>query len=242
LYYYKSQSDNNEGPRSSLGDCDYSDPTDIESETVFAETLSLYRHMRRDLLLNLSDYVMLEVKSKSRAYRRERWSLMKIGKDIKGLSLTPSACPIFEVVAKRLHQLQKTLASKLFTIFWRSIAQRLDNYLFENLVLDSRFNDGGALQLKYDVTRNLLPLFSQFSERPESYFVQLIESCNLLNITKGSALLLRETLLALEGATGVEDTRPQTLRELGVLSFTPKMAVKILNQRTDITINRIDVD
>jgi hypothetical protein len=79
--------------------------------------------------------------------------------------------------------------------------------------------------------------------RKTNFFCRrLIESCNLLNITKGSALLLRETLLALEGATGVEDTRPQTLRELGVVSFTPKMAVKILNQRTDITINRIDVD
>ena len=97
---------------------------------------------------------------------------MKVGKDIKGLSLTPSACPVFEIVAKRLHQLQKTLASKLFTIVWRSIAHQLDTFLFEDLVKDNRFNDGGALQLKYDVTRNLLPLFSQFTERPESYFVQ----------------------------------------------------------------------
>lgn len=97
---------------------------------------------------------------------------MKVGKDIKGLSLTPSACPVFEIVAKRLHQLQKTLASKLFTIVWRSIAHQLDTFLFEDLVMDNRFNDGGALQLKYDVTRNLLPLFSQFTERPESYFVQ----------------------------------------------------------------------
>ncbi|RZC37439.1 RINT1-like protein [Asbolus verrucosus] len=242
LYYYKSQSDEAKIPSSPASDRDDFDPTDFELETVFGETLSLYRHMRRDLLLNLSEYVMLEVKSQSRSYRRVRWSSMKVGKDIKGLSLTPSACPIFEIVAKRLHQLQKSLASKLFTIVWRSIAQQLDNYLFEDLVLDNRFNDGGALQLKYDVTRNLLPLFSQFSERPESYFTQLIESCNLLNITKGSALLLRETLLALEGATGVEDTRGQTLKEIGVVNFTPKVAVKILNQRTDITVNRMDVD
>ncbi|EFA07987.1 RINT1-like protein [Tribolium castaneum] len=242
LYYYKSQLNDYKAPTSPSSDSDDFDPTDIEGETVFAETLSLYRHMRRDLLFNLSDYVMLEVRSQGKAYRRERWSSMNVGKDIKGLSLTPTACPIFEIVAKRLHQLQKTLASKLFTIVWRSVAQQLDNYLFEDLVLDNRFNTGGALQLKYDVTRNLLPLFSQYTERPETYFVQLIEACNLLNITKGSALLLRETLLALEGATGIEDSRGRALKEVGVVSFTPKMAVKILNQRTDITVNRMDVD
>lgn len=71
---------------------------------------------------------------------------------------------------------------------------------------------------------------------------RLNESCNLLNISKGSALLLRETLLALEGATGVEDKRGQALKEIGVLNFTPKIAVSILNQRTDITVNRLSID
>ena len=49
-------------------------------------------------------------------------------------------------------------------------------------------------------------------------------------------------MLALEGATGVEDTRPQAVKEIGVVQFSPHMAVKILNQRTDITVNRMDVD
>lgn len=172
LHYYKSQFNDIQVPSSPTSDIDEFDPTDIESETVFAETLALYKHMRRDLLLNLAEYVMLEIKSQSRSYRRERWSSMNVGRDIKGLSLTPSACPMFEIAAKRLHQLQKSLATKLFTIVWRSIAQQLDTFFFEELVMDSRFNDGGALQLKYDVTRNLLPLFSQFSERPDSYFTQ----------------------------------------------------------------------
>ncbi|KAJ8916099.1 hypothetical protein NQ315_004465 [Exocentrus adspersus] len=212
---------------------------EIESDTVFAEILSLYRHMRKDILNTLAETIIIEVKRKSRDYRRERWAFMKANKEYRSLSLTPSACPMFEILSKRLHQLQKSLQSKLFTYIWRSIAQQLDTYLFEDLVLDTRFSEGGALQFKFDVTRNLIPLFSQFSERPNNYFTQLIESCVLLNISKGSALLLRETILALEGATGVEDTRGKALKEIGVSNFTPKMAVKILNQRTDITINRL---
>lgn len=63
-----------------------------------------------------------------------------------------------------------------------------------------------------------------------------------MNISKGSALLLRETLQALEGATGVEDIRGKALAEIGVNNFAPKMALNILNRRTDITVNRMVVD
>ncbi|KAJ8953915.1 hypothetical protein NQ318_019155, partial [Aromia moschata] len=240
LYYYKSQLETARQPSSPiLTDFDDSAVLEIETDTVFAETLSLYRHMRRDLLNTLAETVIIEVKRVSKNYRRERWSMMKVEKEFRSLSLTPSACPLFEILSKRLHQLQKSLQSRLFTYVWRSIAQQLDTYLFEDLVLDSRFSEGGALQFKFDITRNLIPLFSQFTDRPNNYFTQVIESCNLLNISKGSALLLRETILALEGATGVEDTRGKALKEMGVKSFTPKMAVKILNQRTDITINSV---
>ncbi|XP_018566371.1 RAD50-interacting protein 1 [Anoplophora glabripennis] len=243
LYYYKSQLEMAKQPVSPTStEFEDSQLFEIETDTVFAETLSLYRHMRKDILNTLAETVIIEIKRKSRDYRRERWAFMKTAKEFRSLSLTPSACPMFEILSKRLHQLQKSLQSKLFTYVWRSIAQQLDTYLFEDLVLDTRFSEGGALQLKFDVTRNLIPLFSQFSERPNNYFAQLIESCVLLNISKGSALLLRETILALEGATGVEDTRGKALKEIGISNFTPKMAVKILNQRVDITFNRISID
>ncbi|XP_050299116.1 RAD50-interacting protein 1 [Anthonomus grandis grandis] len=246
LFYYKSQIDEAQQPTTPvspfLNDFDDNTISDLESDSLFIETLSLYRHFRRDLLCGLAEAVILEVKKRSYDYRRERWSHMKVAKEFRSLSLTPSACPIFEVLAKRLHQLQKKLHSKLFTIVWRNIATQLDTYLFEDLVMDNRFNDGGALQLKFDITRNLLPLFSQYTDTPATYFTQLLESCTLLNLLKGSALLLRETILALEGATGVEDTRGKYLKEIGVTNFGPKMAVKILNQRTDITVNRHAVD
>ncbi|CAG9828087.1 unnamed protein product [Diabrotica balteata] len=242
LYRYKSQLEIDKQPSSpALSDFD-DDPTCDKTDTVFAETLSLYTHMRKDLLHTLAETVIAEVKLRSKSYRCESWLIMKAEKEFRSLSLTPTACPMFEILSKRLHQLQKSLQSQIFVAVWRSIAQQLDSYLFEDLVLDNRFSVGGALQFKFDITRNLIPLFLQFSERPQNYFTQVIESCNLLNLSKGSALLLRETLLALEGATGIEDTRGKTLKEIGVSYYTPKMAVRILNQRADITVNRIVID
>ncbi|KAH1025412.1 hypothetical protein HUJ05_010145 [Dendroctonus ponderosae] len=246
LYYYKNQINDAEYDAilvsPNLSDFDDHINMDLESDTLFAETLSLYRHFRRDLLAGLAEAVLMEVRKRSWNYRRERWAFMKVGKEFRSLSLTPSACPMFEVLSKRLHQLQKKLQSKLFIAVFRNIATQLDTHLFEDLVLDNRFNDGGALQFKFDITRNLLPLFAHYTDMPATYFPQLSESYVLLNLAKGSALLLRETLLALDGTTGVEDTRGKMLKEIGVNNFSPKMAIKILNQRVDITINRVNVD
>ncbi|KAI4456248.1 rad50-interacting protein 1 rint-1 [Holotrichia oblita] len=242
LFYYKSQLENVESRNVPLLEYDGTPGFEMETETVFADTLSLYRHMRKDILCTLAETVLIEVKTRSKDYRRERWSTIPLNKEMRSMSLTPSACPLFEILGTRLHQLQKNLTGKLFKIVWQFIASQLDTYLFEDLVLDSRFNEGGALQFKFDITRNLYPLFSQFSEKPDNFFTQLNESCNLLTISKGSALLLRETLVALEGATGVEDRRGAALKEVGVVNFTPKMAVTILNQRTDITVQRMTID
>ncbi|XP_066262589.1 RAD50-interacting protein 1 [Euwallacea similis] len=247
LYYYKTQltGENNKyntfsSPK--LNTLEESATTGLETDSLFMKTLALYRRFRRDILSGLSKAVLIEVRKKSREYRREGWTSMKVGKDFRSLSLTPSACPMFEVLAKRLHQLQKKLQNKLFTAVWRNIATQLDTFLFEDLVMDNRFNEGGALQLKFDITRNLLPLFGHYTDIAANYFPQLIESSILLNLAKGSALLLRETLLALEEASGVEDTRRKMLKETGVNNFTPVMAVKVLNQRTDITVDRLYVD
>lgn len=170
LYYYKTQLETIE----SNVPVDFQNIPDFEfdTETVFADILSLYRHMRRDLLSTLVEAVMMEIKARSRAYRNDKWSSMTNTLELRSLSLTPTACPMFEILARRLHQLQKYLAQKLFGHIWKQIAEQLDNFLFEDLVLDNRFNQNGALQLKYDVTKNLFPLFAQYTDKPDNYFTK----------------------------------------------------------------------
>ncbi|XP_022906211.2 RAD50-interacting protein 1 [Onthophagus taurus] len=229
LYYYKSQKTE-----------DFDD-FEIEMETIFTPILSLYRHKRFEILSKLGEIVLGEVKTRSREYQHEIWSRMnRKHKDI--LSLTPSACPMFEVLGTRLHQLQNALSPKLFKFVWHLIAKQLDEYLYENLVVDTRFNKGGALQLQHDVTRNLFPLFSQFCEKPDNFFPLLNDTCVLLNLANGSALHLIENLVSLEGATGIEDQRGAALKDVGVISFTPSMALQILNQRADIAVDRLAID
>lgn len=169
LYHYKSQYDELGSKKRVSSEVDPNDDYDLFG-TVFDETMSLYKHMRIDLLNTICEAVIYDVRARSRPYRRDRWSSMILHKDIRSLSLTPTACPMFEILATRLHQVQKCLAAQLFRSFWHSVAERLDAFFYEELVLENRFNEGGATQLKFDITRNLFPLFAQYTERPDTYF------------------------------------------------------------------------
>lgn len=238
LYYYKNQSEITKTENLLSSELDNS-LTDVDTDTVFVEILSLYRHMKKDLLYALVDSTVLKARYCSKNYRRENWAHMTIMKDMRSYSLTPSACPMFEVLGTKLHQFQKYLTDKLFTIVWRLVAQKIDTFLYEKLVLANTFNEGGAKQLKFDIMRNLLPLFAQYTDKPDSYCTHLNEACILLNVTQGSALLLKEMLTVLEGATGVEDKRGQALKEIGVCTFGPHESLKVLGQRTDIGVRRV---
>lgn len=46
------------------------------------------------------------------------------------------------------------------------------NYSLFQIILANHFNEGGAAQLQFDMTRNLFPLFSRYCKRPENYFKQ----------------------------------------------------------------------
>lgn len=43
--------------------------------------------------------------------------------------------------------------------------------IIEDVILENTFNEGGAQQLHFDVRRNLLPLFSQYTSKPDAYFM-----------------------------------------------------------------------
>jgi hypothetical protein len=62
------------------------------------------------------------------------------------------------------------------------------------------------------------------------------ESCILLNLSKGSALLLRDTLRSCLTDDGVEGLQEEdVLSEIGVHRLDAKKSIAVLNLRTDLT-------
>ncbi|TPP66862.1 RAD50-interacting protein 1 [Fasciola gigantica] len=132
-----------------------------------------------------------------------------------------------------LFRLSQTVHPKVFAHMWQLISCKLDSFLYKNLILTNRFTPGGAAQLRFDLTHCVFPMFALYTDRPESLFPQTRDSCILLNLLRGSAELLRDSLRSsISGETIREHNPLAPLLELGVYSLTPEEAEVVLSRRT----------
>ncbi|KAJ8262346.1 hypothetical protein GJAV_G00165400 [Gymnothorax javanicus] len=197
--------------------------------SLFEGLLALLERLKTEMLGRLLEAVMREVREKAQLYCRERWLSLPSQMDQAAMSLSSSACPMMLCLRDRLLQLQQLLCMPLFQSCWQGLAERLDHFLYQDVILYNHFNEGGAAQLQFDMTRNLFPLFGHHCKRPENYFKHVKEACIILSLNVGSALLLREVLQQEEedDEESVVTSDPQrpaaqaALNELGVYRLAP---------------------
>uniref|UniRef100_A0AAR2JBT6 RAD50-interacting protein 1 n=1 Tax=Pygocentrus nattereri TaxID=42514 RepID=A0AAR2JBT6_PYGNA len=208
--------------------------------SLFEGLLALLERLRGDMLGRLLDAVMRDVKEKAQPYCLCcRWISLPSQCDQATMSLSSSACPMLLCLRDHLLQLQQLLCLPLFQMFWQGLAERLDLFLYQDVILYNHFNEGGAAQLQFDMTRNLFPLFGHYCKRPENFFKHVKEACIILNLKVGPALLLCDVLkLAEEGLEDEASLRPQqptpesALNELGVYKLAPSDVQILLNLRS----------
>uniref|UniRef100_T1IUF6 RAD50-interacting protein 1 n=1 Tax=Strigamia maritima TaxID=126957 RepID=T1IUF6_STRMM len=208
------------------------DKLDFMTGTVFEKIINLLEHMKIDMIRKLADYVATEVKAKSYPYRSDKWFSMPSQKEFIVPTLSSSACNMLSVLTVQLHTLKNSLSEPLFNTLWELVAVELNSYFYEELIMRNKFNDGGCAQVHFDISRNLFPIFGEYSRKPENYFKDLKEALILLILPKGSAILLQDAL-----KTGSELTDPKkALAEIGIHKLKPTDVIQILNLRTDLFI------
>ncbi|XP_012271861.1 RAD50-interacting protein 1 isoform X2 [Orussus abietinus] len=221
-----------------------------EDGSVFSEVLVLLERLEKELIEQICDSLVMDVKAKSRPYRTDKWFAMQSEKEISSLSLTPSGCAMFHELATCLRSLHELLARSLFTRALKKLAGQFDQYLLEEVVLTNRFNSGGAAQFRHDIFRNLFPLFGLYISKPDSHFPLYVpqfsvyrclnkqlyasclalrtrEACSLLNMALGSAMLLMEALETDENTTEV-------LADVGIYKLPLESVLAVLKTRTDV--------
>ena len=128
------------------------------------------------------------------------------------------------------------------TLVWERIARDLNKFVYEEVILPNHFSDGGAAQLKFDMERNLFPIFGEFAAKPENYFKEVKEACALLTLPVGSARLLKDTVNSCRNTTGSllggneggGDGAREALAEFGVHKLSTEHALALLNQQTSV--------
>nr|XP_027782275.1 RAD50-interacting protein 1 isoform X4 [Marmota flaviventris] len=197
--------------------------------SVFDDMINLLERLKHDMLTRQVDHVFREVKDAAKFYKKERWLSLPSQSEQAVMSLSSSACPLLLILRDRLLQLEQQLCFSLFKIFWQMLVEKLDVYLYQEIILANHFNEGGAAQLQFDMTRNLFPLFSHYCKRPENYFKHVKEACIVLNLNIGSALLLKDVLQSASGQL----TATAALNEVGIYKLAQQDVEILLNLRTN---------
>ncbi|XP_025785447.1 RAD50-interacting protein 1 [Puma concolor] len=197
--------------------------------SVFDDMINLLERLKHDMLTRQVDHVFREVKDAAKLYKKERWLSLPSQSEQAVMSLSSSACPLLLTVRDRLLQLEEQLCFSLFTVFWQVLVEKLDVYIYQEIVLANHFNEGGAAQLQFDMTRNLFPLFSRYCKRPENYFKHVKEACIVLNLNIGSALLLKDVLQSASG----QPPATEALNEVGIYKLAQQDVEILLNLRTN---------
>ncbi|XP_035538245.1 RAD50-interacting protein 1 [Morone saxatilis] len=204
--------------------------------SLFEGLLALLDRLKGDMMGRLLEWTIREITEKARPYCQDRWLSLPSQHDQSTMTLSSSACPMMLCVRDRLLNLHQVLSLSLFQLAWQGLAERLDNFLYQDVILSNHFSDGGAAQLQFDMTRNLFPLFGHYCKRPENFFKHVKEACIILCLNVGSAILLRNLLKESEEETrdwaGTEDPPPESaLHELGVYCLAPCDVLILLNLR-----------
>ncbi|XP_056877790.1 RAD50-interacting protein 1 isoform X2 [Takifugu flavidus] len=203
--------------------------------SLFDSLLALLDRLKGDMMGRLLDWTMREFKEKAKPYSQNRWLSFPSQQDQSSMSLSSSACPMMLCLRDRLLSLHQLLGLSLFQLTWQGLAERLDHFLYQDVILANHFSDGGAAQLHFDMSRNLFPLFGQYCKRPENFFKHVKEACIILRLSVGSAILLRNVLEEAEEETDAGDherpTLMSTLHELGVYCLAPCDVLYVLRLR-----------
>ncbi|GFR73909.1 RAD50-interacting protein 1-like [Elysia marginata] len=213
--------------------------------TVFEEITSLFESMETDMIKSACNYVFTDVQARSQAYRKDRWISLPAPKELTTtLGLSQSACEMFLVLKDHLCAMEGQLSKFLFDRFWHRLTRSIDDFIFKEVILNNHFNDGGALQLQFDITRNLIPLFGDYTNNPDTYFRLCKEASTLLTLKKGSALLLKEVIYSHLHETAEQQQLKQVntdvgaaLRDVGINSLTVEQCEQLFSLRTSLSLS-----
>uniref|UniRef100_A0A8C5R606 RAD50-interacting protein 1 n=1 Tax=Leptobrachium leishanense TaxID=445787 RepID=A0A8C5R606_9ANUR len=207
--------------------------------SVFDDMINLLERLKNDMLSRLVDYVFKEVKEATRMYKKERWLSLPSQSEQAMMSLSSTACPMLLTLRDRLLQMEQQLCHTLFKTVWQMLAEKLDMFIYQDVILANHFNEGGAAQLQFDMSRNLFPLFSHYCKKPENYFKHVKEACIILNLNVGPALLLKDVLqsasenMEKSNLNNKLPTATAALNELGVYKLAPRDVEILFNLRTN---------
>ena len=150
--------------------------------TLFDEILPSYEKVKEDMIKTITSNLKWEITSRSRLYKKEKWMAMTSFSEIYKPTLSQSAADMLISLKNLLHLLRETLAKTLFESILKRITTELDKFFYEDVILQTQFNEGGIAQLDFDLTKYLIPILSEFAYdvKVDNFFRRYLKKKNVL--------------------------------------------------------------
>lgn len=145
-------------------------PTVDEIDSVFDEIVEKLETWQRKLVKGLSSKIVDDIKARSMPYRHDMWVSMTEQNAKEPFMLSLTAGEMFQIMVTNLHNLEVELSANIFSVVLRLTAHQLDDFFIDSMIMNTKFSYGGAAQFQFDMTRNLFPLFGQYTRRPDLLF------------------------------------------------------------------------
>ncbi|CAG2174733.1 unnamed protein product, partial [Oppiella nova] len=187
------------------------------NETVFDPIIGLFQHVLNEFILQIKTLFLSEFRDKLQAYQSTKWFCLKSIDNC----LSPNASQLLHFISTNLVSLQKSLSNTLFDTILHEMADQINRSLLEDVILKNSFNEFGAKQMDYDISVGLLSVFRLYITRPQLHFATLNEALKLLNLERGTHLLLKDILVDDRNNTDAK----VALKEMHISSISPHLAL-----------------
>jgi hypothetical protein len=102
----------------------------------------------------------------------KRWMAMPLFSEFYKPTLTQTAADMLISLKNLLYLLKDSMAKTVFESIIKKLTVDLDKFFFGEIIMQNQFNEGGVLQLDFDVKKYLVPILNEFAYEIgiENYF------------------------------------------------------------------------
>lgn len=146
------------------------------------------------------------------------------------IDVSPQFCDLLFLTREVWTEIEKTLVTYSFRKYWKSFANVLNIFLFENLILKKYFNFIGSLQLKTDLNALWL-LWKNHTPNPQLFFPEINDAIIILTLPADQINELSSFLASLGGRSN-QNPHPLLSSRFGLSKLTsPSLVRQVVDRR-----------
>ncbi|TRY75312.1 hypothetical protein TCAL_01658 [Tigriopus californicus] len=205
----------------------------LSSEDLFLKVMDRFRFMIEDNCKHIGLGIAKEIRSRSEDYRHpDHWLIELEHHDRIMDDVSVSALGMFQALISGLDTLSSKVKPNILHLILDTVAKELSDLIVNQVILTNVFSRDGIDQLALDVSHGVVPIFRQFGYDVDRYpMKKLGESVRILQLPKGEALLLVDTLR--ENANEINAMK-EALADFNVHAVYGSLACIILERRLDV--------